>query len=162
MKVRELMTTDMVTVSPDTPLKEAARLMAGRGISGLPVLEDERVVGILSEADFVPRTSSHGRAGLIDLPFNRETRLLAPDAVGDAMTRDVISIGPDDSHVDAARTVRRRRVKRLPVIDDGHLVGVVSRADILAVFTRPDDAIEHDIRHRIVARCPRWTPIGSM
>lgn len=153
MKVREIMTVQVVTVRPDTSLKEAARLMAARGISGLPVVDEGRVVGILTEADFVDRTAGHGRASLLDVLMNRDDRHLYAADVGDAMTTPVISVGPDDGHVDAARLMKRKHVKRLPVLDDnGRLLGVVSRSDILAVFTRPDEVIEQDIRHRIIGQ----------
>lgn len=153
MKVREMMTVQVVTVRPDTSLKEAARLMAARGISGLPVVDEGRVVGILTEADFVDRTARHGRASLLDVLMNRDDRHLYAADVGDAMTTPAISVGPDESHVDAARLMKRKHVKRLPVLDDNdRLLGVVSRSDLLAVFTRPDEVIEQDIRHRIIGQ----------
>lgn len=153
MKVRELMSPDVITVRPQTFLGEAARLMAARGISGLPVEEDGRLVGMLTEADFLDRAATRGGTGLVDLFPDRQERGDRATTVGDVMTTSIISIGPDESHVEAVRLMRHRHVKRLPVVDDdGHIVGVVSRADILAVFTRPDDVIEHDIRHRIVGQ----------
>lgn len=154
MKVKELMTSDVVSVTEETPLKEAARLMTGRGISGLPVVDDEgRVIGMLSEADFVERSSAGERAGLVGMLFDRSSRRLKADSVGGAMSRNVIAIAPDATHRQAARVMERKNVKRLPVIDDdGHLLGIVSRSDVLSVFARPDEAIEHDIRYRIIGQ----------
>jgi CBS domain-containing protein len=154
MRVEDLMTTEVVTVKEDTPLKDAARLMAGRAISGLPVVDDDdRVVGMLTEADFVERTSNQERAGLVRMLFERDSRRLKADSVGGAMSRNVVCIEPQASHSQAARVMDRKVVKRLPVVDeDGHLLGIISRSDILSVFARPDDAIEGEIRHRIIGQ----------
>lgn len=154
MRIRDLMTKDVITVREDTPLKEAAQLMAGHGVSGLPVVDEEgRVVGILTEADFVDRAGAKARAGLVDALFDRTSRRLAGDSVGAAMTHNVVTIEPDVSHAYAARIMQKRKVKRLPVAEeDGRLVGVVSRSDILGVFARPDDEITHDIRDRIIGQ----------
>lgn len=151
MRIRDLMTTVVVTVSERTPLKEAAEMMSERGISGLPVLRDGKVVGVVSEADFVARAT--GGRSLVDLLFPRQKLDRHADTVGEIMATDVVSIGPDASHVDAARLMERNRVKRLPVVDaDGRLLGVVSRADILTVFTRSDTEIQGEICNHILAQ----------
>src|SRR5690606_5815905 len=153
MKVRDLMTTEVVSVSESTSLKEAAQLMASHGVSGLPVVSEGKVVGVVSEADFVERSSTRSRASLVELLFSRGERRREADTVGEVMTRDVVTIGPDTNHADAARLMRRKRVKRLPVVDDdGRLIGIVSRADILGVFTRPDVDIEREIRERLIGQ----------
>lgn len=154
MLIQDLMTTDAVTVREGTSLKEAARLMAGKGISGLPVVDaEDRLVGIVTEADFVERTSHKERAGLVKMLFDRDSRRLTADSVGGAMTRKVLCIEPDATHAQAARVMEQGKVKRLPVVDeDGRLVGIVSRSDILSVFARPDEAIEEEIRHRIIGQ----------
>lgn len=160
MKVSDLMTTEVTTVSPETSLKEAARLMSGLGVSGLPVVEaDGRVVGMLTEADFVERASASHRAGLLESLFDRDSRRLRADSVGEAMTRNVISVGPDASHRSAARVMDRKAIKRLPVIDaDGHLLGIVSRSDVLSVFARPDESIERDVRQRLIGQVLMLNP----
>ena len=153
MKVRDLMTTEVVSVDESTSLKEAAQLMATHGVSGLPVVSDGKVVGVISEADFVERSSDRARASLVELLFHRGDRRRQAETVGEVMTRDVVTIGPDANHVDAARLMRRKRVKRLPVVDEeGRLIGIVSRADILDVFTRPDEEIEREIRDRVIGQ----------
>ncbi|MFP3914532.1 MAG: CBS domain-containing protein [Actinomycetota bacterium] len=153
MKTRELMTTDVTTIDPQASLKEAARLMASRGVSGLPVVEGERVVGVITEADFVERSAARGRAGLIDALLNRQERLRGAGTVGEVMSRPVVSIGPDAPHTEAAQLMQRRGVKRLVVVDEeDRLLGVLSRGDLLVVFTRPDAVIEQDIRHRIMGQ----------
>lgn len=151
MKIRDLMTTEVLSVSEGTSLKEAAQIMSDHAISGLPVLRDGKVVGIVSEADFVTRAT--GGRSLVDLLFHRHKVDRHADTVGEIMATDVVSVSPDASHVDAARLMDKHRVKRLPVLDgDARLLGVVSRADILTVFTRSDADIEREIRHHILAQ----------
>lgn len=154
MRVSELMSTDLATVAEDTPLKEAARIMTGRGVSGLPVVDDAgRLVGIISESDFVEKAGGQTRSGLIGALFERDARLVDADTVGAIMTRNVVTIEPRANHQQAARLMRTKRVKRVPVVnEDGHLVGIVSRSDILGVFARSDATIEHEIRHRLIGQ----------
>lgn len=154
MRVSELMSTDLATVREDTPLKEAARVMTGRGVSGLPVVDDaDHLVGIISESDFVDKAGGQTRSGLIGALFERDARLVDADTVGAIMTRHVVSIEPLASHQQAARLMRTKRVKRLPVVNEaGALVGIVSRSDILGVFARSDATIEHEIRHRLIGQ----------
>lgn len=157
MKVRDLMTTEPVTTTPDTPLKEAARLMVKHKVSGLPVVRDGKVVGIVTEGDFLRQEANRDqpyRFGLLDALFGDEP---APppsaETVGQVMTEQVLTVPPDASLSEAARIMASRRVKRLPVIAaDGRLVGVISRADVVNAFTKPDEVIEDEIREDIVRR----------
>ncbi|MGB7859274.1 MAG: CBS domain-containing protein [Acidimicrobiia bacterium] len=155
MRIRELMTKDILTVGPETSLKEAARRMLEASVSGLPVTDGGRLVGIITEADFVRSEagrSAKKRAGLL--------RFLAKDEgipshellVGDVMTRDVHTIGPDADHVEAARTMSIDGVKRLPVLEEGDLVGLVSRTDILRAFVRPDNDIVDEITSEVMRK----------
>lgn len=148
------MTAEVVTVSRDTPLKEAARLMTRFGVSGVPVVDGEhRLVGILSEADFVSRSSRQGRGGRGDTGPGGGGHRLGGDSVGGAMTRNVLSIDPESDHRQAARLMMRRRVRRLPVVDaQGRLLGIISRSDILSVFARPDDEIREEIERHIIGQ----------
>ena len=157
MKISELMTTDVLTVGPRTSLKEVARRMLRAGVSGMPVTSDEgELVGIITEADFVAGEADRRtgkRAGLLrfftdhgEIPTHERT-------VGDVMTRDVVVVSPDADHAEAARLMERERVKRLPVIDDaGQLVGLVSRADMLRAFVRPDQEIIEEIRDQVMRK----------
>lgn len=154
MRISELMTTDVITVGPDTSLKEAARRMLEAGVSGLPVTDaDENLVGIITEADFVASEADRRvqkRAGLLRF-FTGQHDL--PDhelKVGDVMTTELIVISPDEDHADAARLMERERVKRLPVVDSGKLVGLVSRTDMLRAFTRPDQEIIDEIKEHVM------------
>ena len=151
MKVREVMSTKLVTVQPATTLKQAATAMLNAGVSGLPVVDDEgRLVGIVTEADFVEQEAAHDwiyRPRLLDLLFGRgEDALSSAETVGDVMTTELTTVLSTDRLAAAARVMVDRRVKRLPVVDDeGRLVGIISRADVLRVFARDDDAIRADI-----------------
>lgn len=155
MRLEQLMTTDVITVGPDSSLKEAARRMVEAGISGLPVTDDSaRVIGIITEADFVSGEAdrrTERRAGLLRF-LGKEAEI--PDherLVRDVMTTGVITITPDADHAEAARVMERHGIKRIPVVDeDGRLVGVVSRADILRAFVRADAEIVDEIESRVV------------
>jgi len=157
MKVRDLMTTDPLTVSPDTLLKEAARTMVRNKVSGLPVLVDGALVGIVTEGDFLRQEANRDqpyRFSLLDALFGEgPSDPPAVEAVAEVMTELVISTTPEVTIGEAARVMANKRVKRLPVVDeDGVLVGIISRADVVNAFTKPDEIIEDEIREDIVRR----------
>lgn len=165
MRIRELMTTDVITISPASSLKEAARRMVEAGISGIPVTDDAgKLLGIITEADFLSTESERsGTSRALRLlrvftgdaePFSQERR------VEDVMTRDVITIGSDADHSEAARIMERTGVKRLPVVDGGKLRGVVSRADILRAFTRADQEIIGEIEETLLRKTMWIDPEG--
>lgn len=153
MRIRDLMTTDVLTVGADTSLKEAARRMLEAGVSGLPVTDGDALVGIITEADFISgeadrrvgKKSAWLRFFVGDREIPTEER-----RVGDVMTREVKVISPDADHAEAARLMEKERVKRLPVVEDGHVVGLVSRADMLKAFTRPDQEIIEEITDHVM------------
>jgi CBS domain-containing protein len=156
MRVLDLMTTEVVTVTPEMSLKEAARTMTDLGVSGLPVLNAEgRIVGIITEADFLAREAGRAeprRRRLLDALFS-EPQIAEAETVEQAMTLDPVVIYPEASLTEAARVMVNHGVKRLPVVDaDGGLRGVISRADVVAAFTRPDDVIEDEIREDVIRR----------
>ena len=156
MRVLDLMTTEVVTVTPGISLKEAARTMTDLGVSGLPVLDDQgRIVGIITEADFLAREAGRAeprRRRLLDALFS-EPQVAEAENVEQAMTLDPVVIYPEASLTEAARVMVNHGVKRLPVVDaDGRLRGVISRADVVAAFTRPDDVIEDEIREDVIRR----------
>lgn len=144
VRIRDVMTKSVITISGDTPLKEAAVVMGRNRISGLPVMDGDELVGIITESDFVSRLAEDG-GGLLDALLGRKQADIG-GSVAEAMTREPLTIGPDESVSAAARVMSEHRVKRLPVVDgSGRLVGLVSRADLMSVFARPDDRIESDI-----------------
>jgi CBS domain-containing protein len=154
MKLRELMTTDVITIGSDAPLKEAARRMVEAGISGLPVTDEAgKLIGIITEADFVKREANR-RA-------KRRARLLrwldptgvpgSYQTVGDAMTEEVLSLEADADHTLAARLMQQANIKRIPVLSqDGRLAGLVSRRDLLRVFARSDAEIRDEIADHVM------------
>ena len=157
MKVRDMMSTEPVSTDPDAPLREAARLMVEHGVSGLPVVREGRVVGIITEGDFLRQETNRDqphRVGLLDTLFgDNPTPAPLAETVSQVMTADVVTIGPEATVSEAARVMSQRGVKRLPVVDEsGALIGVISRADVVNLFTKPDDIIEDEIREDIIRR----------
>jgi CBS domain-containing protein len=158
MKVRDIMTTDPVKVTADTRLKEAARLMVRHRVSGLPVVDEGgKLIGIVSEGDFIRREAGRDRphgVSLLDAVFGEgELQPVGAETVAEVMTRSVVTITPEATVGEAARVMGRRSVKRLPVVDlEGELVGIVSRADIVGAFTKPDDVIEDEVREDLIRR----------
>lgn len=156
MVVGELMTRDVLVVAPGTPLKDVAALLVEHRISGVPVCDAEgTVLGVVSEADIIWKTQGYPpeRARFlhwfVDHTGGDDVRLNARDA-GSAMTAPALTIDSGSDAVRAARLMVEKRVNRLPVVDDGRLVGIVTRADLVRAFNRPDEAIETEIREHVL------------
>jgi CBS domain-containing protein len=159
MRVKDLMTTNVLTVRPSTPLKEAAALLAERRISGLPVVDDEaRVLGVLSEGDILYKeTGAKDKPGLIDrllsVPPTGLDLKLAAKTVGEAMSAPALTIGPRRPVTEAALVMIEEGVNRLPVIDDEErLIGIITRADLVRAFVRSDAEIAEEIRDDVFRR----------
>ncbi|MGI9610437.1 MAG: CBS domain-containing protein [Acidimicrobiia bacterium] len=144
MQVVDLMTTNVISATPDTPIKDAARLMFRHRVSGLPVVGDAgQVLGIITEADFLKLEVA--RAG--------DEEMSTVETVGQVMNTGVVTVHAGMAVAEAAQIMVVQDVKRLPVIaDDGKLVGIISRLDVVAVFTRPDEVIEDEIREDLLRR----------
>ena len=160
MKIKDVMTVDVLTVPTGKTLKEAAQILATTGISGLVVVDDDRkVVGVISEADilFKERSPEKRRGGSFAWLFfpdmlENEAKLDARTA-GEAMSSPAITIGPDRPVGEAAAKMLDEAVNRLPVVDEeGDLVGIVTRADLVRAFTRSDGEIEMEIRKELISR----------
>jgi CBS domain-containing protein len=140
MKVRDIMSTKVVTVSPNTTVRDIAGLMVEKHVSGLPVLSDSgTLVGVVSEGDLLRRpelgTQKHRRRWIsffsgVDEQAREFTKTHALRA-GDVMTEQVIHVSEQTSLGDVVGLMEKHRIKRLPVLSDGKLVGIVSRADLL-------------------------------
>lgn len=150
MKVADLMTTDVLTAAPDDALKDAARALATRGISGMPVVGSTgHVLGVLSEADILAKEID-GDARVSALQRFLEGPPLDErfDAmiVEEAMTTPAITITPGRPVTEAAAVMLAEGINRLPVVDDDQrLVGLVTRADLVRAFARDDAAIHAEI-----------------
>ncbi len=138
MQAQDVMTTKVATIGAGATVREAAKLMLERGVSALPVLDEKgRVVGIVSEGDLVRRqelgTETTGAWWLLALTEGaaRDYRKTHATAVRDVMTRPVIGVRPSASLKQIAKLLQGRRIKRVPVLDAGRLVGIVSRADLV-------------------------------
>lgn len=157
MRVVDLMASDVISVRPDTSLRDAARIMVEKGISGLPVTNEEgTLVGVVSEGDFLRKEVDRGDLmgrGLLGVLFDNRDSLAEAETVGEVMAENLFTVSPDATLVEAARTMTTHGVKRLPVVTrEGKLVGVISRRDVVAAFTRPDELIEDEIREDILRR----------
>ena len=159
VRVGEVMTRDVVSVTPDTPLKDVAAALVERGVSGLPVCDaDGAVVGVLSEADLLvkqggaPERSGGLFAWLVDTASAPDLAKLRAHTAGEAMTAPAITVETASPVSEAARTMVSLGVNRLPVVEDGRLVGIVTRADLVRLFTRSDEEIARDIRQDVVKR----------
>jgi len=152
--VKDVMTTHVVAVRLKATYKDMATRLREFRVSAFPVLDDDnKVVGVVSEADLLTKEaleySTTGVAG--GILHGRERAKAAAVTAADLMTRPAVTIGPDELVSHAARLMYSRKVKRLPVVDDrGRLVGIVSRADVLSVFSRPDADIRRDIIENVV------------
>ncbi len=166
MKVRDLMSGDVLTATAQTPLKEAAGLLAGKGISGIPVVDDDGiVVGVLSEADILVKAGGEARHGgllgwLLEPDYDLHDKIAAT-TVGQAMSAPAITIGPKRQVHEAAALMISESVNRLPVVDDGMLVGILTRADVVRAFTRTDVEIAEEIREEILRRT-LWLEPGAV
>jgi CBS domain-containing protein len=149
MRVRDVMTTDVTTVAPDTDLRDVAALLVKQRISGVPVVEDGRVIGVVSEQDilFKERPSDNLHRGVLAWLLDEGDLMLKIDArtAGAAMSRPPITISPLRSVADAAALMLDDGVSRLPVVENSHLVGIVTRHDLVRAFARSDEEIWQEI-----------------
>lgn len=160
MQVRDVMTDAVVSVERGTKLREVARLLATHRISGLPIVdEDGACVGVVSEGDLLVKQASHARASRHPLdwifgeqPDPDETRRRAATIAEEAMSSPPIIIGPDRPIREAATLMVNHGVNRLPVIDDGRLVGIVSRADLVRAYLRLDEEVVRLVREDLLRR----------
>lgn len=144
MLVREIMTTDVVSVAPDSTLKEATQALEGRRVTAMPVIDRHgRLVGVLSEADVLRDVVVRDRrAAEIPMSLTGEPARLR---VTDVMTHLPLTVSPDDDVARAVELLVDTQVKSLPVVDRDRVVGVVSRSDVIAVLARQDALIEAEV-----------------
>ncbi|MBI4194208.1 MAG: CBS domain-containing protein [Betaproteobacteria bacterium] len=140
MKAKDVMTKSVVSVDPDTDVRKIARLLLQRHISAVPVVDGRgRVIGMVSEGDLMRRPESRTEGhpswwlDLLDGPEEHALMYLKSHGTTarDVMTRKVITVGENTSLEDIATLLERNRIKRVPVLSGGKLVGIVSRANLL-------------------------------
>jgi CBS domain-containing protein len=154
--VRDVMTTEVVTVEPRTPFRDIVVRLAEHRISAAPVLDAEgNVLGVVTEADLLLKQEHPDLELNVPLAWSRRRRLerdkAAAVVAGMLMTTPAVTVPPTATVTDAARRMHAAGVKRLPVVDEaGRLVGIVSRADLLKVFTRTDEAIRREIMQDVI------------
>jgi CBS domain-containing protein len=152
--VKDVMTTQVVAVRQNASYKEMAVRLREHRVSAFPVLDDQnKVIGVVSEADLLTKEAFDGEVpGFFNgILRHREQAKAAGLTAADIMTRPAITIGPDDTVAHAARVMYSRRVRRLPVVSpDGHLVGIVSRADLLSVYSRQEETIKQEITGQVM------------
>jgi CBS domain-containing protein len=170
MKVSELMTRRVLTIGPEAPIKDVAKILVQNRISGVPVCDIEgHVLGVISEGDILykehdPVEGFRGgplawlSSGSSRYPGYTKSRALAARS---AMTSPAITIAPHQSVSEAARLMSSRGVNRLPVVKDGKVVGIITRADLVRAFTRTDEEIEHEIQEDVVERT-LWIDAGRV
>ena len=144
MFARDIMTTPVITIKEDATVGEAARLMLDKDVSVLPVLNrDDRLVGILTHSDFglspkfrplVDNVYSLLGASTTTHHLEETARRVGSKRVGDVMRRHIITVHQDDGVEHVARVMMRSQVRRLPVVDGGKLVGIITRHDFLKLI----------------------------
>jgi CBS domain-containing protein len=153
--VSDVMTRAVAAIGRDAAFKDIVRTMQERKVSALPVVDVEgRVVGVVSEADLLPKEEFRDSDPDRSTQLRRLSDLAKAGSVtaDELMTSPALTVRPDETLAQAARTMARARVKRLPVVDGtGRLEGVVSRADLLKVFLRDDEEIAEEVRREIVS-----------
>ena len=168
MTVREAMTTSVVAVRPATPLKDVARLLVEHRISGLPVVDDDgAVLGVVSEADFLMK--EQGAEAVPHRPLARifgesqasRSQQAKVDALtaGEAMTAPAVTIEPGRRIIEAATIMTTRRLNRLPVVENGRLVGIVTRADLVRAYVSSDEELVRTIREEVLLRTLWLDPV---
>jgi CBS domain-containing protein len=151
-KVEDIMIKEVITFSPDDLVYDAAKMLREKKISGAPVVEDERVIGILSETDLMKLIESHdidvntilpSPFDVLELPVRMKLGLdkisdtmkkVASAKVKDIMSKDVVDISKDEDISKAARIMAKGNINRLPVVDDHRLVGIITRGDVIGAI----------------------------
>ena len=143
LKIKEIMTTDLVTVRRETTVSELARLFAEKHISGIPVVDDGgRLIGMVTETDLVEQDKSLHIPTVISIfdwviclesekKFEKELRKMTGQTVGDILNTDVATVSPEDPVSRAADIMSSRKVSTIPVLEEGRLAGVVARIDLI-------------------------------
>ena len=164
-RVADVMTREVVSVRADASFKEIAAMLRGLRVSAFPVLDDDdKVIGVVSETDLLPKEALEpgyeGHRGWRSARRHRAERAKAPGVTAaDLISRPPVTVGPYDLVSHAAHLMSDHGITRLPVVGaGGGLVGIISRSDVLSVFSRPDEEIRREITDKIIIREFRADP----
>ncbi len=164
MRVRDIMSSPVITVTLVTTVKHAASLLAANGFTALPVLDDDGdLIGIVTEADLVRdrflRDPRYRSAYEADVAGTDGAPHLPAATVGSVMTTPVIGMGASTDVVDAVTAMLDDRVRSIPIVDGSRVVGIVTRRDLMRMLARGDHAIAADVRHQLAmyGGPDRWT-----
>ncbi|NVN98353.1 MAG: CBS domain-containing protein [Geobacteraceae bacterium] len=143
LKVKDIMTTDVVTVTKETTIMELAKIFAARHLSSLPVLgSDGELIGIVTETDLIEQDKNLHIPTVIsifdwviylesDKKFEKELKKMTGQSVGEIFSTDVVTVNPESSVADVADILSRKKINALPVVEGKKLVGIVSRIDLI-------------------------------
>ncbi len=143
VKARDIMTTNVVTVSPETKIDEAGKLLLAHHFNGLPVIDQEgNLVGILCQEDLIVQQRKFPLPSIFTFPYgivplsspshmDEEVQKMVALTVGEAMTPDPITVGPETSLEDIATLMVEKNIHSLPVVENEKLVGIIGKEDIL-------------------------------
>ena len=156
--IKDVMSTHVIAVRQGASYKDMAAMLREQRVSAFPVLDDhDKVIGVVSESDLLTKEALEGTVPGVSqgMMSQREHARASAVTAADLMTTPPVTIGPDESVTQAARLMYSRRVKRLPVTsDDGTLIGIVTRTDVLSVYSRPDADIQHEIIQDLILGDP--------
>jgi CBS-domain-containing membrane protein len=147
--VKDVMSTHVIAVRQNASYKDMAAMLHEQRVSAFPVLDEHnKVIGVVSESDLLTKEALEGTVpGMLQsMMSQREHARASAVTAAELMTKPAVTIGPDEPVIQAARLMYSRRLKRLPVTsDDGTLIGIVTRADVLSVYSRADADIQREI-----------------
>ncbi|MDW8154826.1 MAG: CBS domain-containing protein [Armatimonadota bacterium] len=157
LRARDVMTTPVITVVPETPVPEVARVLVERHISGVPVVDEAgRLVGIVTEADLLPKEAGPAGLPLTALPgseappeVREHLRRYRGRVVREVMTREVVTATEDTPVQQLAALMLRKQVNRVPIVRGERVVGIVTRNDVLRAFFRKDEELESAARQTL-------------
>ena len=170
MRVKDVMTADVLTVGPEAPIKDVAKILVENRISGIPVCDLEgTVLGVVSEGDILwkehdPRDAHTGSplGWVVDGSPNFAGYVKSgARQARQAMTSPPVTITPHEPVAEAARRMCEHQVNRLPVVHEGRLVGIVTRADLVRAFIRTDAELAREIRDDVLRRT-MWVDPGRV
>jgi CBS domain-containing protein len=166
--VKDVMTTRVISARREAPFAAIAAALREHRVSAFPVVDEQgQVIGVVSESDLLAKLAlgggeDRGRGMITGILHQHEMEKARAVTAGDLMTSPAATVSPGDTLEQAARLMYQRKVKRLPVVDsDNRLAGIVSRADVLAYYDRPDVAIGEEIRNDI-AVCESLADAGRL